>query len=690
MFSFSKNYLSKHKILFLVLFYITGNNLLSQNINYSAGKISSDANKRLILEQSVKLNIDNIAISTEKLIIDQEKEIGFAKEISFKIEENNFWGEAEEFDFSKENVSFQNTKFSLCPCYEKIWWIEASEIKFSEDKESIEFKDAKLIVNNYTLGAWPSGSFPSSSKKRSGFLLPEINISNKSGVDISVPYYIAIKENLDTTLEPRYITKRGFGLSNEFRYLTNKLNGVLNSSILFNDNEYQYNYTENSFRWAIGVKHTQVLNKSSFLQIDYGNVSDAFFINDFGPDFSGVSKTLYTPQKLVVSSFTANTETKLLLNSFKIIDPIAANQYQELPKIEFSYFDSLKSFDFELESSFSIYRKGGAFRENSKERIKVLNLTPSFNFSHQGRVLFTEISGKIINSVFNFEGFTFNRTQPQLNFQLSTNLFRKNLINTGYLKPYLIIMYAPEKNQKNLPLINSGIYLDNINLNNSPLFSKNLLPKQKDIVFGFKNTIFSNSKKLFDLEVSKKISSVDGLKYSNAIFDLPEPIEINLRNYSLKNSILGFNFKIDEKSKFNTANLKFLQKYKSSSVKLDYFWAKNIASYLLNNSFEEKLNQIDAEYKFEFSKKYLMSAKFIYDIENSNLTNTILGMEYENPGLKLGFALIHSKELDWIKVINQSIFENYNQESFRIYFELKGLGSLGRPIENYLKRRTLN
>ena len=231
---------------------------------------------------------------------------------------------------------------------------------------------------------------------------------------------------------------------------------------------------------------------------------------------------------------------------------------------------------------------------------------------------------------------------------------------------------------------------DNINLNNSPLFSKNLLPEQKDIVFGFKNTIFSNSKKLFDLEVSKKISSVDGLKYSNEVFDLPEPIEINLRNYSLKNTILGFNLKIDEKSKFNTSNLNFSQKYKSSSLKLNYFRAKNITSYLLNNSFEKKLNQIDAEYRFEFSKKYLMSTKFIYDIENSNLTNTILGMEYENPGLKLGFALIHSKELDWIKVINQSAFENYNQESFRIYFELKGLGSLGRPVENYLKRRTLN
>ena len=65
----------------------------------------------------------------------------------------------------------------------------------------------------------------------------------------------------------------------------------------------------------------------------------------------------------------------------------------------------------------------------------------------------------------------------------------------------------PKKIRKNLPLIDSGIFfLDNINLNNSPLFSKNLLPEQKDIVFGFKNTIFSNSKKLFDLEVSKRLA----------------------------------------------------------------------------------------------------------------------------------------------------------------------------------------
>ena len=53
-------------------------------------------------------------------------------------------------------------------------------------------------------------------------------------------------------------------------------------------------------------------------------------------------------------------------------------------------------------------------------------------------------------------------------------------------------------------------------------------------------------------------------------------------------------------------------------------------------------------------------------------------------------ALIESNELDWFKLIKENTFNEYNRESFRIYFELKGLGSLGRPIDNYIKRRTLN
>ena len=39
---------------------------------------------------------------------------------------------------------------------------------------------------------------------------------------------------------------------------------------------------------------------------------------------------------------------------------------------------------------------------------------------------------------------------------------------------------------------------------------------------------------------------------------------------------------------------------------------------------------------------------------------------------------------------DNTVYYRVRANDFRIYFELKGLGSLGRPIENYLKRRTLN
>ena len=256
MFIFSKVNLFHTRYLLPLFFVLIGSFSFGQKIDYSAGKISATDDGGLILENSVSLLINDLSVSTEKLFFTQETRSGFSESLSFIIEENNFWGEAKKLNFSENEISFQNASFSLCPCLEKIWWIEASEISFSEDTKSVNFKDAKLKIQGKTIGAWPKGSFPASSKRKSGFLLPEINISNKSGIDASIPYYFNLKENLDATIEPRYISKRGFGISNELRYLSDKFNGILNSSILSNDKEYEDQYMNNSFRWSFNLQHS--------------------------------------------------------------------------------------------------------------------------------------------------------------------------------------------------------------------------------------------------------------------------------------------------------------------------------------------------------------------------------------------------------------------------------------------------
>ena len=690
MFNFSKKIFLISRYYFLFLLIIVGSLSFGQKINYSAGKISSNLEENLVLENSVSIQIDNLSITTEKFVLDQQNQKGYSESLSFLVEENNFWGEAERLNFSNENVTFNDVSFSLCPCFEKIWWVEASEISFSEDSESVNFKNAKLKVLGKTIGAWPKGSFPASSERRSGFLLPEINISNKSGIDASIPYYLNLKKNLDATLEPRYISKRGFGISNEFRYLTNTFNGVINSSILTNDEEYKDNYNKNSFRWSFNLIHSQTFNKNSFLEIKYANVSDTFFLNDFGGDFNGTSKTLYAPQQFIISNFSNKHKAVLKVNAFKIVNPLGVNQFQELPKLELSWFEKNKFFNYGINSYLSFYRKGGAFNDNEKEKLDSYHISPYLNYSTYRNSILTEVSAKINLSKFNLETSSIERIQPELKLKFSKNFIKKNISNVSFLKPYLLFSFSPQKNQNDIPLINSGIsMLQNSFLINN-LIGKNFLPEKKDLILGWTNEIYDSKRKFLKFNFSKKISSTKGIRILDKTFILPEPYNLDLSYLPDKKSTLNLNLKINEERDFNTLSLNFEKNLSVSSFVLNYFWAENINSYLLNDSAKKKLNQLNAEFRFNGNYKYNFSSKIIYDIENSNLTNLVLGLEYENPGLKLGMALIHSKELDWIKVLNESIYDDYNQESFRIYFELKGLGSLGRPIDNYIKRRTLN
>ena len=39
----------------------------------------------------------------------------------------------------KGKISFERAKFSLCPCEEKIWWIEADKVDLDTQKNNISF-----------------------------------------------------------------------------------------------------------------------------------------------------------------------------------------------------------------------------------------------------------------------------------------------------------------------------------------------------------------------------------------------------------------------------------------------------------------------------------------------------------------------------------------------------------------------
>ena len=49
----------------------------------------------------------------------------------------------------------------------------------------------------------------------------------------------------------------------------------------------------------------------------------------------------------------------------------------------------------------------------------------------------------------------------------------------------------------------------------------------------------------------------------------------------------------------------------------------------------------------------------------------------------------NSFEINQSQLVIIDRLKDYHKDRIRIYFELKGLGSIGRPKENYLRRRSL-
>ena len=124
----------------------------SQDFNYSSDYFFSDKeNNSLIFEGNVNLNYEEFIFNSEKAKLDQKNKILELEMLTFEVKDQFVWGEAEKALATKNKVSFEKAKFSLCPCEEKIWWIEAGKVDLDTNENNISFEKGRLKVNDKTI-----------------------------------------------------------------------------------------------------------------------------------------------------------------------------------------------------------------------------------------------------------------------------------------------------------------------------------------------------------------------------------------------------------------------------------------------------------------------------------------------------------------------------------------------------------
>src|SRR5690606_36557273 len=116
-------------------------------------------------------------------------------------------GQAEVMYFEGENqYRLKGATWTTCEAPDPDWYIKADTLRLDYDRERGEVHGSSLVFKNTPILWWPWAEFPLSERRQSGLLVPTVGMSNKAGLDISLPYYWNIAPNYDATLAPRIMS----------------------------------------------------------------------------------------------------------------------------------------------------------------------------------------------------------------------------------------------------------------------------------------------------------------------------------------------------------------------------------------------------------------------------------------------------------------------------------------------------
>ena len=144
------------------------------------------------------------------------------------------------------------------------------KIEFDGLDETATATFATLYFKGLPVLASPILSFPTSDRRKSGFLTPSFGLSSTSGTDIHTPYYFNLAPNYDYTLTPRVMTRRGVLLDNELRYLSPTQRATLVYDVIAKDREFgeSRNFTAVRYEFASPTGFAAGINYNRHRTID--------------------------------------------------------------------------------------------------------------------------------------------------------------------------------------------------------------------------------------------------------------------------------------------------------------------------------------------------------------------------------------------------------------------------------------
>ncbi|KAB7628003.1 LPS-assembly protein LptD [Stenotrophomonas rhizophila] len=236
-----------------------------------------------VAEGNVRYQDSSIRMKARRAEGNQESDTHKISDIQYQLVSRRGNGGAESIDLQGAVGQMHRSTYTTCDPSQPVWKLSAPQIEVDNDAGFGTARNAVLRIGKVPVLWAPYFKFPIDDRRQTGLLYPQIGLSGRNGFDYTQPIYLNLAPNFDDTLMPRYMSKRGFMLDNEFRYLYDGGRGELMTAYLPNDK------LRDKDRGRVEFSGYHNINANWQARASLAWVSDERYLEDFSNRLLGVT-----------------------------------------------------------------------------------------------------------------------------------------------------------------------------------------------------------------------------------------------------------------------------------------------------------------------------------------------------------------------------------------------------------------
>ena len=627
-------------------------------------------------------------------------------------------GSAESVELRDDYRVMKNATFTSCLQDDHSWSIYADEMRQHVKEEYAEMWHARFKVQGVPVFYTPYLQLPIGDRRRSGLLIPTLGHGSRDGSFYAQPVYWNIAPNLDATLTPKYMSRRGWQLNSEFRYLTTLGEGQIAGEYLGDDRLKDYD-SENRKRHLFYWKHNAAFARDWRLDLNYTKVSDKRYFNDFDSAY-GSSTDGYADQTGRIAYYQPNYNIAMFVKQFQIFDEVVIGPYRALPQIDFNYYQNGL---FGNKLDFKLFSQAVRFDNDSAQMPTAWRFhgEPSVNTTLSNRYGSMNLEAKLYATQYQQKKgrsdkaedveSSVNRILPQLKIDLQSVLASNQTFISGYtqtLEPRAQYLFRPYKDQSNIGSKLNSQYLgfgydssllqqDYFSLFNSRRYSG------LDRIASANQVTLGGTSRFFDENKEERFNIAVGQTY----YLEPSRIDENRDNRTEGSSsswAIEANWKINDLMRWrggyqydpqlgqvSLANTGIeYNSTKNNVVQLNYRYAsKEYINQNLTaeaNRYNQDIKQLGVQVGWELSDHWAIAGRYYQDLALKKPVEQYLGVQYNTCCWSVGVGArryVTSRQ-------NQKNDDIFYDHGIGVTFELRGFSHDHKTgIENMMKKGKL-